>query len=57
MKATATMLTVRELAERWKVSRTTLWRMARRRDLTAHRIGGSIRFSLKEIERKENRIG
>jgi excisionase family DNA binding protein len=44
-------LTSVELAERWKVSRTTLWRLAQRGDSPpALRVGGSMRFRLSDIE-------
>jgi excisionase family DNA binding protein len=43
------MLTVRELAERLRVSSDLVYRMVGRRKISYYRIGGSIRFSEQHI--------
>lgn len=40
------MLTVQELADRWKVDRATIYRLCQREALQHVRLGGAIRISL-----------
>ncbi len=46
-------LTSAELADRWKVTPMTLRRWRASKKLKAHHLGGTIRFSISEIERIE----
>lgn len=45
-----TALTARQIAERWQISATEVYRMAQRGDLKAFRAGRTVRFWLKDIE-------
>lgn len=48
-----TFLTYRDLAHRWKVSMVTIRRMVSAGQVPETRIGGSVRFSIADIERLE----
>ncbi len=48
-QSSATFLTVRELADRWKTSQRTIWRMIADGRLRVHRIGRLVRITLAVI--------
>ena len=45
--------TVKELMERWQVSRTTLYAEMARGRLTKKLIAGCVRFAIEQVERYE----
>ena len=54
------VLTVPEVCEYLRVSRVTVYRMLRRRDLPAFRIAGNWRFNVEDLERwmeRESQVG
>jgi excisionase family DNA binding protein len=50
-------LTAAEAADRLRVSRWTIYRLARTGQLSGYRAGGALRFTHDEIERFENQGG
>lgn len=46
----AKVLTLREVSEYLRVSRVTIYRMIRRRDLPAFRVAGSWRFNIEDLQ-------
>ena len=50
------LLKPEEVAERLKVSRTTVYRMVDRRQIAVYRIGGVLRFSPRDIEASTRRF-
>lgn len=48
-------LTLAELAARWRIHRSTVRRMIRKRDLAAIQIGSLLRVPLVEVQRYERR--
>lgn len=51
---TAKAYTVRTLAEHWSCSRDVVYDMIRRHELSAFRVGRSLRISTQEVERFES---
>ena len=55
----ASVLTVGEVADYLRVSRSTVFRLLKRKELPAFKVGGDWRFNMEEIERwcaeRENR--
>jgi excisionase family DNA binding protein len=51
IKGPVKVMTVREVSEYLRVSRQTLYRMLRRGDIPAFRIGADWRFNIKAIAR------
>jgi len=46
-------LTVSEVATRYKMSASTIYRMLRRREIPAFKMGSDWRFSVEELEKWE----
>ena len=53
-----TLLKVDELADYWKISKPTVYRLVEKRSIPFHKIGGSLRFSKADIDSymQQNRI-
>jgi|GEM_PF-2906021 len=49
--------TVAELAERWRVTRYTIYRLANEGSIKRSRIGGSVRFSAETVAAYERTAG
>ena len=47
------MFTYRELGDRWSVSRWSIYRMVQSGQLHPIKVGGSVRFSVAEVEKIE----
>ena len=47
-------LTPKELAIRWNVPVSTVWRYLRNKKLNCMKLGGIYRISIKEVEKIEN---
>ena len=48
---TRRLLTTKQACEYLQVSTTTLWRLTKRRALTAVRVGGRTQYDVKELDR------
>lgn len=45
--------TLKELAERWKLSYMTIWTMVKNGEIKSFRVGNSIRVTAEELKRIE----
>lgn len=53
---TDNLITPRELSDLFKISKASVYRLIGKRVLPSHKVGGSLRFSKRDVEEYLNRV-